>query len=359
MSGDNTDWPRKHERTTEEAHSLETAEESPAHAVYVTDADGDVEFVNETYEQLTGESVADATGSPPTLLPPDDDIQHVDPWETARGGNQWQGERHESTESGERVVFEQTISPVSGADGTEKFVGVAQDISERKVTEHRLERQRDDLDLLNHVLRHDIRNHLQLVSAYADFLEDHVDEEGREYLDTVRESAKNAIALTSTAKDMADVMLQTTADHEPVELDSTLTTQVHEIRDAHPQTVVTVDGPVPAVSVMANDMLSSVFRNVLKNAIQHNDKPTPELTVSFVEAADAVTIRFADNGPGIPDAQKPEIFGKGEKGLDSAGTGIGLYLVKSLVESYGGDVWVEDNDPVGSVFVVELPTVGE
>ena len=86
-----------------------------------------------------------------------------------------------------------------------------------------------------------------------------------------------------------------------------------------------------------------------------------------------VTIRVADNGPGVTDAAKEDIFGKGGNGLDSDGTGIGLYLVKSLVESYGGDVWVEDREAgdavdaetpadtttEGAVFVVELPTVTE
>jgi signal transduction histidine kinase len=69
-----------------------------------------------------------------------------------------------------------------------------------------------------------------------------------------------------------------------------------------------------------------------------------------------VRVEIADNGPGIPDSRKETIFGKGESGLESAGTGIGLYLVDSLVEAPGGDVWVEDNDPAGSRFVVELPT---
>ena len=49
------------------------------------------------------------------------------------------------------------------------------------------------------------------------------------------------------------------------------------------------------------------------------------------------------------------IFGKGSMGPESPGTGVGLYLVHMLVEQYGGEVWVQDNDPTGAVFVVELP----
>jgi signal transduction histidine kinase len=102
-------------------------------------------------------------------------------------------------------------------------------------------------------------------------------------------------------------------------------------------------------------MLQSVFRNLVKNAIEHNDKTVPEVTVSVSERDDTVLARVADNGPGIPDEQRSEIFGKGEKGLESDGTGIGLYLVSTLVDQYGGDVWIEDNEPEGTVFTVELP----
>ena len=77
--------------------------------------------------------------------------------------------------------------------------------------------------------------------------------------------------------------------------------------------------------------------------------------VQGVKAGDTVRVRIADNGPGIPDEQKRTVFERGEKRPDSEGTGVGLYLVQTLVNAYGGDVWVEDNEPTGSVFVVELP----
>ena len=101
-------------------------------------------------------------------------------------------------------------------------------------------------------------------------------------------------------------------------------------------------------------MLEAVFRNLLKNAIQHNHSDVPEVTVSTEERDEVVVVRIADNGPGVPDDRKETIFGKGKKGLESSGTGLGLYLVRSLVDGYGGDVWVEDNEPTGAVFAVEL-----
>jgi sensor histidine kinase regulating citrate/malate metabolism len=102
-------------------------------------------------------------------------------------------------------------------------------------------------------------------------------------------------------------------------------------------------------------MLDSVFRNLVKNGVDHNDKDVPEVTLSGADRGDTVVVRIADNGPGVPDERKDAIFGKGNAGLESEGSGIGLYLVRTLVEGYGGDVWVEDDDPEGAVFNVGLP----
>jgi signal transduction histidine kinase len=222
--------------------------------------------------------------------------------------------------------------------------------------EERLKRQRDDLKLLNQLMRHDIRNDLQLVSAYAELLDDHVDEEGEEYLDVIKENTQSAVALTTTVRDLAEVMLREDTDPGRVSLDRVLSQQVEEVRSAYSQAVFTVEGSVPEAEVVADEMLSSVVRNILRNAVQHNDETPPQVTVSAAvdEADRAVEVRIADNGPGIPEGQREEVFGKGEKGLDSPGAGIGLYLVQSLVDLYDGDVRIEDNEPNGAVFVVRL-----
>ena len=105
-------------------------------------------------------------------------------------------------------------------------------------------------------------------------------------------------------------------------------------------------------------MLSAIFRNLINNAVQHNDADEPRVTISAHVNDGSVRIRVADNGPGIPEDQRDQIFDSDEKGLDSTGTGMGLYLVTNLVDMYDGSVWIENNDPRGAVFVVELPTIG-
>ncbi len=99
---------------------------------------------------------------------------------------------------------------------------IVRDISERKARERELEEQRDNLEILNEVVRHDIRNDLQLITGYAELLEDHVTEDGEEYLETLQSSASNAIELTMTARDLSGVMLQSDDETEPVEVVSVL-----------------------------------------------------------------------------------------------------------------------------------------
>jgi PAS domain S-box-containing protein len=251
------------------------------------------------------------------------------------------------------------ISSSNFTTGGEQVLGtlfVIRDITTRKKAQKKLEEQRNSLDLLNQVLRHDIRNDLQLVTGYGDVLTDHVDEEGKEYLSTLRESAKHSIELTKTARDMADVMLsQEDAEQQEINLRDTLKRELDKIESEYPDACMMVEGSLPAAQIQANQMVDAVFRNLLSNAVQHNDKDVPEISVSATTTDQSAVVRIADNGPGVADDQKKEIFGKGEKGLDSSGTGLGLYLVQYLVTHYGGDVWVEDNDPEGAVFVVELP----
>lgn len=227
-----------------------------------------------------------------------------------------------------------------------------------KRTIDQTETQRNNLEVLNQVLRHDIRNDVQLVSAYSELLEPHVeDEEGEQYLQTIDEFAGNAITLTETAGELADVMLRPQEENDLIPLGDVVEQEVAEVREANAHAEIRFDGPLPEAKVRANSLLNSVFRNLLTNAIRHNDKNEPKVALSAEKRNGTIRVRVADNGPGVPDPQKKEIFGRGEKGLESGGTGIGLYLVDTLVDSYTGDVWIEDNEPEGAVFVVELPVI--
>ncbi|EMA00934.1 signal-transducing histidine kinase [Haloarcula vallismortis ATCC 29715] len=220
--------------------------------------------------------------------------------------------------------------------------------------EQELKRQRDNLDLLNQIVRHDLTNHLQTISGRAELLRDQCSGDAIEHVDGIQESSQAATELLETAGNLASVMQQTEWETEPVALGPVLSSVIEDITATYTDAQVTVPDALPSAQVEADELLSSVFRNVLTNAIQHNDSATPSVVVDVTDDGDVLQVTVADNGPGIPDEQKRTVFERGKKRPNSAGTGVGLYLVRTLVDAYGGDVWVEDNEPTGAVVGLAL-----
>lgn len=341
-----------------ELQQFREAVERTGHAVYITDTEGTIEYVNPAFEELTGYSKDEAIGQNPRILKSDeyDEAYYEGMWDSLLSNEQWEDDILDERNDGEEIFLHQSISPIATDGGQpQKFVAVAHDVTQRKEYEQLLERQRDNLELLNQMFRHDIRNNLQIISTYAETIEATVEEETRSYVEKLIEAAGTAEELTETARDVTAVMLQTDADRVPTDLRFALESEIDAARSNYTTPLVTVDGSIPRVEVLADEMLGSVFRNLLSNAIQHNEEEIPEVTVSATALAETVDVRIADNGRGIPKERRESIFEEGERGLDSQGSGLGLYLVKTLVDRYEGAIHVEENEPEGSVFVVRLP----
>ena len=227
----------------------------------------------------------------------------------------------------------------------------------RDITE--LKRREEELSILNRIVRHDIRNDMTIIGGRADLLAEHVDEDGRVHLDAMDESSRHVVELTENVGDlMAAITGDESIELEPIDAVGVLRTQLEQARQRFDDAEFEVEEELPeGCYVAANQMFSSVFTNLFNNAVQHHDDPPCRVRVS-VECDDTtVRIEVADDGPGIPESRRKEVFGRGEKGLDSTGTGVGLYLVDTLVEQYGGEISVGESESGGARFVIELPLV--
>ena len=250
--------------------------------------------------------------------------------------------------------FHNIVVPLATGEG-ETVQIVTREITLQKHNEEELKRKKEELTIINRIISHDIKNDVSILTGWAEVLEDYIDEEGEKMLTHIEETSTHIAELTEITKDFVESLEGgATVDLEAIDLSGVISNEVEKLRSNHEDISVAVDSHDELV-VRANELLSSVVGNLLANAVRHNNSDRVEIDITTETTATAVTLRVADNGPGVADGQKEDIFGKGEKGPESPGTGIGLYLVYKLVDQYNGDVWIEDNEPTGAVFVVELP----
>jgi signal transduction histidine kinase len=251
-----------------------------------------------------------------------------------------------------RVVEEPTFDLlVSAAVGALAGV-VAGRYAARAAHEAReAERARDAFEFINGMLRHELLNGVNVIGAYADELDrrtDSEDDTDRD-IEAIRSAATHLADLVHSIRPAAEAFASGRS-LEPVDLGPVLRERVEAARTARPGARIETD-VADGVHVDANEALDNVFANLLNNAIEHNDTTDPRVTVELEADGRTATVRIGDDGPGIPDDRKETVF-EPRTGSDH---GFGLYLVRTLVVSYGGTIRVEDNDPRGSVFVVELP----
>jgi signal transduction histidine kinase len=108
--------------------------------------------------------------------------------------------------------------------------------------------------------------------------------------------------------------------------------------------------------VLADEAVSSVFDNLFNNAITHGK--ADKINVEIKKTKKGCKVRVSDNGLGIPDEIKDKLFEEGFTFGDEGHSGLGLYIVKKTMDSYGGSVHVEDNKPKGTVFILTFMKVG-
>jgi len=228
----------------------------------------------------------------------------------------------------------------------------AMDAERTAVRAEHLETQRDLLDYLNSLLRHEVLNASNVISGYAELLEDEHDagSVGREYSTAIREKSEE---MTEVVDDVR-VLLQATkerTDFERVDAAEVVRDEAAKLSEFD-DVVVETDLPASA-HVHADALLPRVFGNVLANAAEHNDGDPLHVWVRGSVDEDAVTIEVEDDGSGVPPQEVETLFERPSR--RAADHGLGLYLVARLVEHYCGSVELVETGSEGSTFRITLP----
>ena len=211
-----------------------------------------------------------------------------------------------------------------------------------------------DLDLLARLLRHEVGNDLNLLGGLLGELGSAVDGTHAEAIDRLeRHLSRTETTVEEFSEFLTTAGASPLGDVRPVELRPAIERAVERVRATAPGATFDV-GELEPTTVRANDLLDVVIRNLLDNAVKHHDGDEPHVTVEAAVEGDLARIRVTDDGPGIPPGVRAALTEPGEKGPDSGGLGLGLYLTRRLLEAYGGSIRFEDRDAGGTAAVVEL-----
>ncbi|MFB6129431.1 MAG: ATP-binding protein [Salinigranum sp.] len=223
------------------------------------------------------------------------------------------------------------------------------------VRTEQIESQRQWLDYLNGLLRHEVLNNANVIVGYADLLEEEydLDDEVCSHIETIQRQSRN---MTDVITDVRILIAANDGedDFEVVSLVDVLEETLADLRAT--SRGVDVETSFPGdVQVVADDLLPRVFSNLLVNAVEHNDSVTPRIGVEVETTDESALVRVSDNGPGIPESERATLFDR-DTHRDH---GLGLFLVKTLAERYGGSVELTETGGGGTTFTVELPRVQE
>ena len=332
------------ERETLQRRYRALVEKSP-NVIAVCGDDGLVRYVSPSVERLLGHAPTAIEGRPVIdFVHPEDRRTVQRAFERAFENGDPQPVSHRAAHAdGSWRRFETVIE--SRSPDADEVIVTATDVTESRRYEQRLQ-------VLNRVLRHDLKNGTNVIGGYADLLRDHVDDGGDEYLDVIDRKVEALTHLSDQAREI-DVALHSDAERARIDAAELVERLCESLSSSFPSAAVTASTPESAV-VVADDLLESAVRNVLENAVVHNDRQRPTVDATVTADGDRYRIDVADDGPGIPPVERTVFSEARETPLEHA-SGLGLWLVHWIVTESGGDLDVDTREPTGTVVRMWLP----
>jgi len=221
-----------------------------------------------------------------------------------------------------------------------------------------LDQRESQLRVLNRVLRHNLRNDMSVVIAHADaILHSDADGETKAKARTMRRTANRLIDTSTHARTIYEEVLGgDERDPRPVDLVSLVTDEAVGLREQFPESTVETDLP-DAARALGSEALPILVEELCRNALLHNDRPPGERTVTLAVERDddGCCLVVSDNGPGLPAVERELLTGQREETTIHHGSGLGLWVVRWLVDQIGASISVAAGDE-GTEITVHLQT---
>ncbi len=360
-----------HKRAEEKMRRLACGLESAGESVSITDLNGTILYVNPAFTKLTGYTAEEMIGGNHRMLKSGQHPVELyeEMWAAILRGEVWSHEIVNRRKDGVEYDALLTTGPVRDRKGKlEGFVAIQRDITDRKraavaleQSNVELERKNKEMEQFVYTVSHDLKSPLVTIQGFAGHMARDM-KEGRSdridgYLQRIHKSSIRMARLIDDLLDLSRIG-RITQKLEPV----SLSVLIREIEERHEeplqvrQIALHVQEEMPTV-LADKERISEVFDNLLTNAIKYGcNGEGARIEIGAVGEAGEIHIFVRDHGPGIPPEYHDTVFQLFHR-LDqnAEGTGVGLSIVKRIVEVHGGRVWVESESGAGATFWVALP----
>jgi PAS domain S-box-containing protein len=246
------------------------------------------------------------------------------------------------------------------------FIGFAIDITSTKVSEQKLQEYAHDLEKINkeldqfaYIVSHDLKAPLRAIANLSQWIEEDlgtdISDDIKSNMELLRGRVNRMQSLISGILEYSKVN-RTKASYEEVDV-AVLLQEVQSVLDIPATHPVILQTEMPLL-LSNRTRLEQVFSNLISNAYKYHDKPAGHIRIAYQEMKDVHQFSVSDDGPGIAPEYHEKIFIifqtlQAKDKLES--TGVGLAIVKKIIEEQGGKIWVESQPGEGSTFLFTLP----
>lgn len=356
----------KNEILATDLKKFKLAVENTSDQVIITDPDGMIIYAN----------TAAATMSGFTL----DEIIHQKAWTTKLGGgnmshefyeNMWQTIREQRApfaatilnhrKSGEEYYLSTTISPIlDQKNNIVFFISIGRDTTK----EENIDKAKSEFVSL---ASHQLRTPLSVIKWYTEMLlsGDATKIQKKEYTEQIYQSTKNAVDIVDTLLDVSRLELGTyMVEPEQIRIVAVVKGVIDEMKIATKEKKlslkISIGKDIPA-TYQDPRLLRIIFQNLLSNAIKYTSAKGKITASLAVQDNKYILFTVSDTGCGIPKGEQDRMFTKFFRASNvlkqSEGTGLGLYIVKSVVDRLRGTLWFESKENKGTTFFVRIPLV--
>ncbi len=334
-------------------------------SVVVTDLQGRITHWNRGAEQLFGYTSEEMLGASTARLYPEQDLAQA-ARDLARivAGEDYRGEWKGRRKDGGEVWVDIHTTLLRNERGEHLgFIGVAKDITRRKRVEDELRRRADFEQQLIGIVSHDLRNPLSVMLLSASTLERRgdLDERTRKQLERIVSNGERASRMIRDLLDFTQARLGggISLYRESSDLHAVVRGVVEDLRASHPERDLRLELSGDGRGVWDADRMAQVMTNLLSNALAYGPVGEPVTVRAWSRDTDW-RLSVHNGGEAIPRDIQATLFqpmrrGPGTGNASSRSIGLGLYIVRHLVDAHGGTVELDSAPGRGTTFTVRLP----